>query len=389
MQRLTMRCWAEVSLDNLAHNFQVLKAGIPETCRVMGVIKANGYGHGAVSIGRELKHMGVDYLGVACLHEAIELRNDDMLKEIPILILGYTDSCFAEDLYLHGLTQTVYDYESAAELSAWATERNATLAVHIKVDTGMSRLGLLCAENQGTVMKEIQRMVALPNLCFEGIFTHLASADGDEEYTLMQLGRFFSLLEQLAQVGIHFAFRHCESSAAVINYSWAHRDGKAIISVPEGLHMNMVRTGITLFGHGSDASVNPLSLGLRPVMKLFARVAQVTEFPAGTRISYGGIHTLDKPRRVATLSIGYADGYSRSLSDRHYVMLRGQPAPILGRICMDMCMVDVSDIPDIKKGDAAEIFGDQLPLAISAKTMETIPYEILCAVSPRVARVYK
>ena len=387
MQRLTMRCWAEISLDNLAHNFQVLKAGIPEDCRVMGVVKANGYGHGAVSIGRELVDMGVDYLGVACLNEAIELRSAGLAA--PILILGYTDSSFAEDLYLYGLTQTVYDYESAAAFSAWAVSRSITLPVHIKVDTGMSRLGLLCTEESGAAMSEIERMTALPNLRFEGIFTHLASADGDEDYTLMQLSRFFTLLAELAQAGIHFAFRHCESSAAVINYPWVQRSGAAAVPVPDGLHMNMVRTGITLFGHGSDAGVNPLSLGLRPAMKLFARVAQVAEFPAGTRISYGGTHTLEKPSRVATLSIGYADGYSRSLSDRHYVMLRGKPAPILGRICMDMCMVDVTGVPDVKKGDAAEIFGDRLPLEVAAKTLQTIPYEILCAVSPRVTRVYK
>ena len=387
MQRLTMRCWAEISLDNLAHNFQVLKAGIPETCRVMGVLKANGYGHGATSIGRALVDMGADYLGVACLTEAIELRSGGLTA--PIIILGYTDSSFAEDLYLYGLTQTVYDYESAAALSAWASARNITLPVHVKVDTGMSRLGLLCTEPQGVAADEIRRMVALPSLRFEGIFTHLASADGSEAYTLMQFSRFFALLEQLAHAGIHFEFRHCESSAAVINYPWAQRDGKAPIPVPKGLRMNMVRTGITLFGHSSSAHINPLTLGLRPVMELFARVAQVAEFPAGTRISYGGTHTLEKPGRVATLSIGYADGYSRSLSDRHYVIIRGRPAPILGRICMDMCMVDVSDVPGVKKGDAAEIFGDRLPLEVAAKTMETIPYEILCAVSPRVTRVYK
>ena len=387
MQRLTMRCWAEISLDNLAHNFQALKAGLPETCRVMGVVKANGYGHGAVSIGRELVDMGVDYLGVACLNEAIELRNGGLAA--PILILGYTDSSFAEDLYLHGLTQTVYDYDSAAALSAWAAGRNITLPVHVKVDTGMSRLGLLCTENQGAAMDEIRRMTALPNLRFEGIFTHLSSADGDEDYTLMQLGRFFKLLDELAQAGIHFDMCHCESSAAVINYPWVQREGAAPVPVPAGLHMNMVRTGITLFGHGSDASVNPLALGLRPVMKLFARVAQVADFPAGTRISYGGIHTLKKDSRIATLSIGYADGYNRSLSDRHFVMLRGKQASILGRICMDMCMVDVTEIPDVKKGDAAEIFGDRLPLEVAAKTLQTIPYEILCAVSPRVTRVYK
>jgi len=387
MQRLTMRCWAEISLDNLAHNFQVLKAGLPDTCRVMGVVKANGYGHGAVSIGRELVDMGVDYLGVACLNEAIELRSGGLTA--PILILGYTDNSFAEDLYLYGLTQTVYDYDSAAALSAWAAERDITLPVHVKVDTGMSRLGLLCAENQGVAMDEIRRMVALPNLRFEGIFTHLATADGDEGYTLMQLGRFFNLLNELAQSGIHFDMRHCESSAAVINYPWVQWAGEAPILVPTGLQMNMVRTGITLFGHGSDAGINPLTLGLRPVMKLFARVAQVANFPAGTRISYGGIHTLEKNSCVATLSIGYADGYNRSLSNRHHVMLRGKQAPILGRICMDMCMVDVTDIPDVKKGDAAEIFGDRLPLEVAVKMLQTIPYEILCAVSPRVTRVYK
>lgn len=382
----TMRCWAEISSTALKHNYEQCKKNLPENCAIMGVVKANAYGHGAPSVAAQLIACGAQYLAVACLQEAIELREDGI--RAPILILGHTDPRYAEELYLHRLTQTVHDLGCAQALSDWAAKRGVTLLVHLKIDTGMSRLGLLCDEaHLEQTAGQIAQICALPGLYAEGIFTHLSSADCDVAYTATQLRRFSALLILLEQRELLFDLRHCEASSACGTYNWLHYPVDEPFHLTVHTAMNMVRLGISLYGHGQDGDFVPAEHGLIPVMRLFARVAQISELDAGARISYGGTFICPKPMRVAVLGIGYADGYPRALSGRHHVLLHGKKAPILGRICMDMCIVDISEIDGVQLDDAAEIFGELLPIELATKTLDTIPYELLCAISMRVARI--
>ena len=366
------RTWAEIDLDRLAHNYRALRALTDPSCRFMGVVKANAYGHGAVAVARELEALGADYLSVACLDEALELRQAGI--QAPILILGITPLEYAGALLDHGIAQTVGDLETAEALSRAASAAGKPLTVHLKVDTGMSRLGFLCDEDHmGQTAEAIGRAWALPGLRWEGIFTHFANADGDEAYTMRQFTRFLDLLDSLAARGITFPIRHCASSAAVLNYPCTHLD--------------MIRPGIALYGHYPAPGMEH-TCGLEPVMALKSRVAAVRDLPAGTAVSYGCTRVLERDSRVAVLPVGYADGYFRLFSNALEVQVREGRAPILGRVCMDMCMVDVTDIPGVSAGDEAVLYGDQVPVEAGAELVGTIQYELLCDVSPRVPRVY-
>lgn len=346
---------------------------LPPGCRFLGVVKANAYGHGAVPVARRLEALGAEYLAVACLDEALELRQAGI--QAPVLILGYTPPERGGELLEQGITQTIYDLDTARALSALAAERGSTLKIHVKADTGMSRLGWLCGEGHlEEAVEAICQVCALPGLEAEGIFTHFANADGDEDYTMLQFTRFLDLLDALKDRGVEFAIRHCAASAAVLNYPCTYLD--------------MVRPGIALYGHYPDPSCEGLDgPGLRPVMTLKTRVASVKRLPAGTPVSYGCTHALEGERTLAALTIGYADGLPRLASDRWQVELRGRRVPIVGRVCMDMCMVDVTGL-DVAPGDEAQIFGEQLPVEELAGLAGTIQYELLCGVSPRVHREY-
>lgn len=374
MEQNTKRTWAEIDLSHLEHNYRALRGMLPRGCRFLGVVKANAYGHGAVPVAKKLVELGAEYLAVACLDEAVELRGAGI--RAPILILGPTPAAFARELLEYGLTQTVQSGEEAVALSAAAEQAGKRLTVHIKADTGMSRLGFLCDEERLDASVEgIARACALPGLNPEGIFTHFANADGDEEYSMRQLTRFLETLDRLAEKNVKFEIRHCAASAAVLNYPCAHLD--------------MVRPGIALYGHYPDPSCVDLDgPGLLPVMTLKTRVAALRELPAGTCVSYGCTCTLERDSRVAVLPIGYADGLNRLLSGRCEMLVRGRRVPVLGRICMDMCMVDVTDVPDARAGDEVTVFGSELPLEEKADTVGTIQYEMLCGVSRRVPRVY-
>ena len=374
MNQATKRTWAEIDLSNLEHNYLALRGMLPCSCRYLGVVKANAYGHGAVPVAKKLTELGAEYLAVAYLDEAVELRQAGIAA--PILILGLTSADFAQEIMKYDLTQTVADFEMARALSYAAVKAGETIKIHIKVDTGMSRLGFPCDEDtlDGTVA-EIAAICTLPGLQTEGCFTHFANADGDEEYTMRQFTRFMDLLDNLADRGVEFKIRHCAASAAVLNYPCTHLD--------------MVRLGIAQYGHYPDPSCEGLDgPGLIPLMTLKTRVASLRELAAGTCISYGGTRVLTRDARVAVLSIGYADGLSRLLSNRGEVLIHGVRAPILGRICMDLCMVDVTMIPDVKVGDEVTVFGPHLPLEEKADTVGTIQYEMLCGISRRVPRVY-
>lgn len=373
MKQTQTRTWTEIDLSNLEHNYRALRAMLPQGCRFLGVVKADAYGHGAVPVARRLEMLGAEYLAVACLDEALELRQAGITT--PILILGYTPVERANSLLDNGITQTVYDVDMARALSDAAAAAGKTLKIHVKADTGMSRLGWLCGEeDQSAAVEAIAQVCALPGLEAEGIYTHFANADGDEDYTMLQFTRFLDLLEALKDKGITFAIRHCAASAAALKFPCTHLD--------------MVRPGIALYGHYPDPSCEGLDgPGLRPVMTLKTRVASVKTVPAGTPVSYGCTHVLDRETRLAALTIGYADGLPRLCSDKLEVLIGGQRAPVVGRICMDMCMADVTGL-DVAPGDEVEVFGEHLPIEDVAALAGTIQYELLCAVSPRVHRAY-
>ena len=368
-----MRTWAEISLTNLEHNYRALRACAPNS-RFLGVVKANAYGHGAVPVAKKLEELGADYLAVACLDEAEELRCAGI--KAPILILGVTPPEFAPKVVELDVTQAVFTMELAQALSEAAMAQGKSAKIHLKVDTGMSRLGVL-GHDAKTAASELAPICALPNLKAEGIFTHFANADGDEEYTMLQFTRFLDVLDCLkAEYGLEFEIRHCAASAAVLNYPCTHLD--------------MIRPGIALYGHYPDPSCEGLDgPGLLPVMTVKSRVAAVRNLPAHTTVSYGCTAAFGgEGGRVAVLPVGYADGLHRVLSNEGSVWLAGQPRPIMGRVCMDMCMVGLDDAADVKNGDVAEVFGENYPIERHADQARTIQYELLCAVAPRVPRIY-
>ena len=367
------RTWAEVSLGKLEHNYRALRSCLEPGCRFLGVVKANAYGHGAVPVAKKLEELGAEYLAVACLDEAAQLRQAGV--SAPILIFGATPPELAAEAVDLDVTQTVFTPELARALSVAAGAVGKRARIHLKVDTGMSRLGVL-AHDPEQAARELAALCALPHLEPEGIFTHFANADGDEGYTMLQFTRFLDTLSALKDgYGRDFEIRHCAASAAMLKYPCTHLD--------------MVRPGIALYGHYPAPSCEGLDgPGLRPVMSLYSRVAAVRDFPADTPVSYGCTARFGEAGRTAVLPIGYADGLHRVLSNESGVWLDGECRPIMGRVCMDMCMVGLSPSANVRPGDVAEVFGEHLPVEAHAKTAGTISYELLTAVAPRVPRVY-
>ncbi len=373
----TSRTWAEIHLDRLDENYHALRAPLAPDVKFLGVVKANAYGHGAVPVAHRLELLGADYLAVACLSEAVELRQAGI--GLPILILGYTDPAFTEQLIHYNITQCLYNGALAEEFSARAVMAGQNLKVHLKADTGMSRLGFLANEaGCADAARDIAAAARLPGLTPEGLFMHFADADTCPEYSQMQIARYGALCDELKTThGLQFPLRHCAASAATLFYPQAH--------------FNMVRPGIVLYGHHPDKTTIGC-VDLKPVMELKSRIASVKVLPEGTCISYGRTYTLQRESVIAAVPVGYADGLHRTLSSKLEVLVHGQRAPQRGRICMDMCMIDATDIPDVAIGDEVTIFGTQdgaeLPLEEHAAKAGTISYELLCAVAPRVPRVY-
>ena len=367
------RTWAEIDLDALAHNYQQARRLIGPKTKYLGVVKADAYGHGAVQVSRKLEALGADYLAVSSLDEARELRHGGI--RMPILILGHTPPEMVSQLIQYNITQTVSAQAKAEAYSAAAAECGGTLKVHIKVDTGMSRLGFLIrGRHFDGGMEAIAASCALPHLEAEGIFTHFAAADEDDEaseaYTREQFGVFTQAIDALAARGQTFAIRHCANSGALARY-------------PE-MYLDMVRPGIALYGAGADAR----RLDLRPVMALRSCVSTIKVFDPETDVSYGRTFRTTERTRIGVLPIGYADGLFRGLSNRMAVQTGQGPAPIRGRICMDMTMVDLSGLPEVHVGDAVELFGRHQRVDDLADILGTIPYELTCAVSRRVPRLY-
>ena len=375
MNDLQKRTWAEISLENIRHNYNAIRAALPAGCRFLGVVKADAYGHGAVRVSHLLQDCGADYLAVSCLDEALELRRGGI--NMPILVLGHTPPEYTNMLIDNRITQTVSCLAKAVEYSTAATALGASLKIHIKLDTGMSRLGFLCS---GAYFEEgVQNVVdscKMPGLDPEGIYTHFAVSDEEgpdnEQYTREQFKLFMAMIDAVRERGgVEFRIRHCANSGAVVNR-------------PETA-LDMVRPGLLLYGYGDTSG----RLGLRPCMRLVTTVSTIKFYEPGTSVSYGRRYTTDRRMRMGVLAIGYADGLPRLISNKCSFAARGGFAPQRGSICMDMCMADLTDLPEVDVGSEVEIFGERNNIYKLSDAAQTIPYELLCAVSKRVPRVYK
>jgi alanine racemase len=351
----------------------------------MAVVKANGYGHGAVEVAREALRNGAQYLGVARINEAIPLREAGL--EVPILIFGYSPPDLAQLLIDYELTQTVYSLTTASALSEQATRKGKKINVHLKVDSGMGRLGFLLAATNDTPddtaaqnpVREIEAITRLPGLTVEGIFTHFATADSaDKSYADLQLDRFMDLLNRLQKEGLEPPVRHAANSGALID-------------MPDS-HLDMVRPGIATYGLHPSEEVNKSRVDLRPVMSVKSRVIHLKRVPPGFNISYGITFQTKKQTTIATVPVGYADGFNRLLSSRGHMLVHGQRVPIVGRVCMDLTMLDVGDVSGVALEDEVVVFGEQGNEAITADEiashLDTINYEIVSTVTARVPRVY-
>ncbi len=363
------RSWAEIRLDNIEHNYRTLKARLPEGSICLGVVKADSYGHGALPIARRLQALGCGHLAVATPDEAAQLRAGGI--RLPILILGPGSPDCAAELAAMEVTQAVSSLPQAEALSA-SLRPGQTLKVHAKLETGMGRTGFPAGEDG---VAELCAAMALPGLDFEGVFTHFAMADvpGDP-YTAEQYGRFRAAIAAAeAKTGKAFRLIHCANSGAVIH-------------TPLDYACHMSRPGIALYGLFPDSVTE--GIDLRPVMALKSRVAAVTTHKAGDTIGYGRSFTCPRDMRLAVLPLGYADGLRRGLSNQLEVELCGVRVKQVGRICMDLCMLDVTDLPEAQVGSVATVFGGLVPVDELAEKAGTITYELCCAVSPRIPRVY-
>ena len=374
MEKSTHRTWAEVDLGAIERNFRNIQQHVGGA-DVLCVIKANAYGHGSVPVARRLQAAGAAYFGVATVPEAVELREQGIT--LPILILGYVDEADAPLVARYGITAAVYDLDTAEMLSAAARAEGREITVHFKLDTGMTRLGFPAgAGHAEETVRGILQCAALPGLRPDGVFTHFAVSDepGGGEYTRAQLAAFRTVVDALEAAGLHLPVRHCANSGGVLGY-------------PDS-YMTMVRAGIILYGYYPDPAL-PRNVELHPAMTLKARVVQVHEVDAGSRVSYGGIYETARKTRLAVLSIGYADGYLRAGSGGARVVIGGRTVPVVGRICMDMCMAELPDGLEVRRGDEAVVYGTQGVTAETAAAADgTITYEVLCAVSSRVPRIY-
>jgi len=366
------RTWAEINLDNLAENFKILRAKLNPESKFLAVCKANAYGHGMIECAKKFQELGADYLAVATVIEGVNLRRNGIT--LPILCLGQANPDLAYLMLEYKITQAVGDFENGKKISDFAETQNSKIKIHVKIDTGMSRTGFYWPDSESEkekVSDEIKNLCGLPGLEAEGIFTHFAAADSDKNFTKLQLKKF---LEAKEKININFKLSHAAASMGVLNYPEAHLD--------------MGRFGIVLYGYTDGGNNN---FGLKPVMKVLSKITAVRNLPAGATISYGRTFELKRDSLIAVLPIGYADGLPRILSNNFSVKIHEKLCPILGRICMDMCMADVTDLrlqgENIKPGDVAVVFdGDLIPLA--AKNSGTIVYEILCSPSERVPRVF-
>jgi alanine racemase len=364
--------WAEVDLDAIAHNARELKEHAGPETELMAVVKANAYGHGAVPVAKTALENGASCLAVNRTLEGVELRQAGLTA--PILILGYSLPSEAETIVRWDLTPTVTTVEGALALSAMSDRQGKVTLIHVKVDTGMGRFGLLPDE----VVPFVRRIAELPGLKLEGLFTHFAVADlADKTYTCRQFGLYMQVVRQLEDAGFTIPLKHVANSATNLD-------------LPE-MHLDMVRCGIALYGLRPSDEVEP-AIPLKPAMALKSRVARVRTLPPGSSISYGCTYTTTRPTPVALVPVGYGDGYHRILSNKGSVLIGGKRAPIVGRVCMDQFVVDVTGIDGVRQDDEVVVFGRQGGEEISAEEVaalaDTINYEVVTSILPRVTRVY-
>jgi len=390
------RVWAEINLDNLAHNFSVIRGRIPAGTALMGIVKADAYGHGAVQVGTAMLECGADSLGVAICEEGIQLREAKITA--PILVMGFTPAPMLPNIVKLGLTQTVFSLASAKTLSEIAARHNKRAAVHIKIDTGMSRLGFL---PNAKSIADICEIANDPNLFVQGIYTHFATSDQlDHTFMFEQETRFNWVLAELEKRGVYIKMRHMVNSGAVAqtvrgpeSLSALAADGAPLPLIGNSIYMDIARVGILLYGLPPSREMADACapLGLKPVMRLMAQVSMVKRLAAGVGISYSHIYKTTRESTIAVLPIGYADGYPRRLSHGGQVLVHGQLAPVAGAICMDQCMVDVTDIPNVSAGDPVVLLGSKdegICADALADIVGTISYEVVCGIGKRVPRVY-
>ncbi len=362
------RTYAHIDLDAIRHNLKELKKKISDETLCLAIVKADAYGHGAVGVSKALQE-DVDYFGIAELMEAVELREAGVEK--PILVLSYTSPYLYETLINNELTQTIFNYDDAVALSKAAVKLKKIAKVHIAVDTGMSRIGFFCNNESVDIVKRIND---LPNIYIEGIFSHYACADcEDRSTTEKQTEVFKTFIKSLEDNGMNIPIKHLCNSAGILTC-----DDK----------FNMVRMGIVLYGLYPDECVRDGSVDLTPAMKIVSHIIHIKEVPEGSGVSYGHTYFTSKPTRIATVCIGYADGYSRALSNKGRVLINGEFAPVIGRVCMDQLMVDVTDIENVRVGDEVVILGESGDEVITAeeiaKLTDTINYEVVCQFQKRV-----
>jgi alanine racemase len=369
---LSRAVWAEINLDNLAHNMRETRRIVDKNTKISAVIKADGYGHGAVYIAQTLLDNGADKFSVATLSEAIQLRKKFPTTEI--MVLGYTPNHLASEVIKNNIIQTIYSIEQAKEFSNIAKSMKKDITVHIKIDSGMNRLGMLCTQDTINTILEISK---LNNIIIEGIFTHFAVSDEvDKTYTKIQVKKFNSIIKSLEKRGLFIPIKHVSNSGAIID-------------LPE-FNFDMVRAGIMLYGLYPSNTVDHKKINLKEVMCLKAKVAQVKTIESGSGISYGLKHICKEQTQIATLPIGYADGFTRMLSGKIKVLIKDKKVPVLGTICMDQCIIDVTNL-NVKTGDEVVLFGGnnkKTSIDSVAKLLNTINYEIVCMVKKRVPRLY-
>jgi alanine racemase len=378
--------WAEIDLEAIAHNVRELRRITDPGADLMAVVKANAYGHGVIDVTRKALENGADSLGVARIEEGIELRKAGFNESV--LIFGYTPPALAHKLIGFDLTQTVWSFNTAQALSHVAVSSNKQIKIHLKIDTGMGRLGLLpdCRRPPGTeqnlmgnAIREAESISSLAGLKLEGVYTHFATADSsDKSYAGKQFEIFLDFLNELRRVGMNPPLCHAANSAAIID-------------MPE-THLDLVRAGIAIYGLYPSHEVNKRRIALKPAMTLKSKVVHLKKVLPGFNVSYGCTYQTPKSTTIASIPVGYADGFNRLLSSRGHMLVRGRRAPIVGRVCMDQTMLDVGHIPDVDLEDEVVIFGRQGYESISvdeiAATLNTINYEIVSALTARVPRIY-
>lgn len=369
------RAWAEIDLDAIAHNIREIRRITNPKSQIMAVVKADAYGHGVMETARTLLNNGADRLAVALLQEGKQLRGHGI--EAPILILGASEKNSAADLIDFDITPTVFDYDLAKALSDEAVKKNKAAKIHIKIDTGMTRIGFVADDGDNLeIIDEIVKIYQLPNIEIEGIFSHFATSDEtDTSYTHVQYRRFMNVISALEERGVKIPIKHICNSAGIMMY-------------PE-MHLDMVRPGVILYGMYPSDEVDKERLNLIPAMTLKAGITYVKTVQKGRGVSYGKEYITEDVTKIATVPIGYADGYLRRLAKNGKMIVKGTKVPVIGRICMDQCMIDVTNVHNINKGDEAIIFGREgVTVDDLANWLETINYEVACLVGKRIPRIY-